>query len=60
MREVSTPSEEAVRLHIIIPEASMKVLFIVAALLLGTTGVALACPEGYYPCGEGDALCCPE
>lgn len=38
----------------------MKVLFIVVTLLLGTAGVALACPEGYYPCGDGDALCCSE
>ena len=42
-----------------IREAEMKTLIIVL-LLAGSAGPALACPEGYYPCGEGDALCCPE
>ncbi len=43
-----------------IREAEMKTLILVLLLLAGSVGPALACPEGYYPCGEGDALCCPE
>jgi hypothetical protein len=31
-------------------------LLILAALLTATP--ALACPNGYVPCGAGNALCC--
>ena len=37
----------------------MKTLLIAFVLLLGTATAALACPQGYYPCGQGNALCCP-
>jgi len=33
--------------------------FTVIALVLAMSGVALACPGGYVPCGEANQLCCP-
>lgn len=37
----------------------MKFLILGLALTFAVTTSALACPEGYYPCGAGGALCCP-
>lgn len=37
----------------------MKLLILTLAVTFGLTTAALACPNGYYPCGQGGALCCP-
>lgn len=37
----------------------MRLIILTVALTLGLATAALACPKGYYPCGIGDALCCP-
>jgi hypothetical protein len=29
------------------------------ALALLVSGAAMACPDGYVPCGETNQLCCP-
>ncbi len=38
-----------------------KLLFLLAVVsVVGLwSAAALACPEGYVPCGEEDQLCCP-
>ena len=33
--------------------------FAIIALALTFSNAALACPEGYLPCGETNQLCCP-
>ena len=37
----------------------MLKLTILALLALTFSNAALACPEGYLPCGETNQLCCP-
>ncbi len=37
----------------------MKIFVVVVALILGLSTSALACPQGYYACGQNKALCCP-
>lgn len=35
----------------------LKLTILMVALL--SSGVAIACPYGYVPCGESGQLCCP-
>jgi len=37
----------------------MKALILVIALTFGLTSAAMACPDGYYSCGQSNKLCCP-
>ncbi len=37
----------------------MRLLILSLAMTFGLATSALACPNGYYPCGQGGALCCP-
>jgi len=39
--------------------AIMKTLILTIALMFGLLNAAIACPDGYYPCGEASKLCCP-
>ena len=38
----------------------MKTLILTIALMFGLANAAIACPDGYYPCGEASKLCCPK
>jgi len=40
-------------------ETNMKTLILTIALMFGLANAAIACPDGYYPCGEASKLCCP-
>jgi len=37
----------------------LKLKLTIVALVLTFSGAALACPQGYVPCGETNQLCCP-
>ena len=37
----------------------MKALILTIALTFGFVSAAMACPNGYYPCGQTNKLCCP-
>ena len=41
-------------------EIMMKLFILTMAVTLGLATAAMACPAGYYPCGTGNALCCPQ
>ena len=37
----------------------MRLFILTVAVTFGLATAALACPQGYYACGNGGALCCP-
>ena len=37
----------------------MKALILAIALMFGLASAVIACPNGYYPCGQTSKLCCP-
>ena len=40
-------------------EVIMKAVILAIALMFGLASAAMACPDGYYPCGQASKLCCP-
>jgi hypothetical protein len=38
----------------------MKTLILTIVLMFGLGSTAMACPGGFYPCGQGNKLCCPK
>lgn len=38
----------------------MRLFILTVAVTFGLATAALACPEDYYACGSGGALCCPK